>query len=88
MMEEANIMVSMPPGLRLEASTSIEDLGATMKPIHAKTPAHHVPREVRAATTTRRSINLLLATFMITLTLVQMPEATSKTLGLHVTKQR
>ena len=50
-------MAPMPPDLRLEAPTSIEDLGATMKPIHSKMPAHHVSREVGAATATRRSIN-------------------------------
>ena len=76
MMEEANIMAPTPLDLRLEAPTSIEDPGATMKPIHAKTPTHHVPREVRAATATRRSINLPLATFTITLTPAWMPVAT------------
>ena len=74
-MEEANIMATTPPDLRLEAPTSIEVPGATMKPIHDKTPTHHVPREVGVATTTRRSINPPLATFMITLTPVRMPVA-------------
>ena len=87
-MEEAIIMASMPPDLSLEVPTSIEDLGSTMKHIHDTMLAHHVPREVRAATATRRTINKPFETFAITLTLVQMPEATSKTLGPHVMKQR
>ena len=70
----------------LEAPTSLEDSGATMKPIHAKTPAHHVPREVRAATTTKRLINPLLVTFAITLTLVRMLMVVSKIAGPHATK--
>ena len=65
-------MVPTPPDLSLEAATSIEDLVATMKPIHAKTPTHHVPREVKAATATRRSINSLLTTFVITIMPVEM----------------
>ena len=81
-------MASMPLDLRLEAPTSIEDPGATMKPIHAKTPTHHIPREVGAATITRRSINPPLVTFMITLTPVWMPVATSKIVGPHAMKQR
>ena len=81
-------MAPMLPNLRLEAPTSIEVLGATMKPIHAKTPTHHVPREVGAATATRRSINPPLATFAITLTLVRMPVAASKIAGPHAMKQR
>ena len=66
-MEEANIMAPTPSDLMLEAPTSIEDLGATMKPIHAKTLAHYIPREAGAATPTSRSINPLLVTFMVTL---------------------
>ena len=59
-----------------------------MKTIHAKMLAHHVPREVRAATITRSSINPSLMTFMITLTPVWMPVATSKIVGPHAMKQR
>ena len=66
-------MASTPPDLKMESPTSIEDPGATMKPIHTKTAAHHVPREVEASTATRRSINPLLMTFAITLMPVQMP---------------
>ena len=87
-MEEANIMAPTPSDLRLEAPTSIEVPGATMKPIHTKMPAHHIPREVEVATATRRSINPPLGTFVITLTPVRMPVATSKTKVLHATKQR
>ena len=58
-MEEANIIVPRDPNLRLEVPTSIEDPEATMKLIHATAAAHHVPREVEAATATRRSINPL-----------------------------
>ena len=87
-MEEANIMASTLPNLKLEVPTSIEDLGATMKPIHSKTPTHHVPREVGVATATRRSIYPLLVTFVITLTPVRMPMAASKIVGPHAMKQR
>ena len=79
-------MAPMPPDLRLEAPTSIEDLGATMKPIHTMTTAHRVPREVEAAIATRRSINPPLMTFAITLMPVWMPLATSKTVGPHAMK--
>ena len=81
-------MAPTPPDLKLEAPTSIGVLGATMKPTHANTPAHHVPREVGAATASRRSINPPLATFTITLTPVRMPMAALKIAGLHATKQR
>ena len=73
-MEEANIMVPTPPDLSLEAATSIEDLVATMKLIHATTAALHAPREVGAATATRRSINPF-TTFVTTSTLAQMSAA-------------
>ena len=65
-MEEVNIMVLMPPNLKLEAPTSIEVLGETVKPIHIMKPALHTAREVRAGTATRRSINPTLATFVTT----------------------
>ena len=55
--EEASIMASRAPDLRLEVPNSIEDLEATMKLIHAMMAAHRAPREVRAATAIRRSIN-------------------------------
>ena len=57
------------PDLRLEVPTSIEDPEATMKLIHAMMAAHRAPREVGAATATRRSINPFLATFVNTSTL-------------------
>ena len=65
-MEEASITSLRAPDLRLEVPTSIEDLEATMKLIHTTTVALHAPREVRAATATRRSINPSLMTFMTT----------------------
>ena len=77
-MEEASIMASRALDLRLEVPTSIEDPGATMKPIHSKTPTHHVPREVGVATATRRSINPSLTSFVITLMPVWMPVAHQK----------
>ena len=86
MTEEASITASRAPDLRLEVLTSIEDLEATMKLIHATTTTLHAPREVGAATATRRSINPPLVTFTITLTLVQMLVATSKTAGPHAMK--
>ena len=58
MVEETNIMASRALDLRLEVPTSIEDLEATMKLIHATM--------VRVATATRRSINPSLMTFMTT----------------------
>ena len=73
-MEEASIMVPRAPDLRLEVPTSIEDWEATMKVIHATTIAHRDPREVGAATTTRRSINPF-ATFVTTSTLALMSVA-------------
>ena len=68
MMKEVNIKAPSTPNTKAVALISIEDPRATMKPIHAKTPAHHVPREVRAATTTKRLINPLLVTFATTST--------------------
>ena len=87
-MEEASIMAPRAPDLRLEVSTSIEDPEATMKLIHATTATHCAPREVKAATVTRRSINLPLTTFVTTSTLAQMSVAASKIAGLHAMKQR
>ena len=75
------------PDLRLEVPTSIDDPEATMRLIHAMTTAHRAPREVGAATATRRSINPL-ATFVTTSTPTQMSAAASKTAGPHATKQR
>ena len=66
MTEEASNMAPRAPDLRLEVPTSIEDLEATMKLIHAMMAAHRAPREVGAATTMRRSINPSLTTFMTT----------------------
>ena len=66
-MEEASNTAPMALGLRLEVPTSIEGLEATMKLIHATTTTHLAPREVWAATATRRSINPLV-TFMTTST--------------------
>ena len=66
-MEEASIMVPRAPNLRLEVPTSIEDPEATMKLIHAMMAAHRTPREVGAATATRRSIKPLV-TFVTTST--------------------
>ena len=66
MMKEASITAPRALGLWLEVSTSIEDLEATMKLIHIMTPALHAPREVEAATATRRSINPSLVTFATT----------------------
>ena len=54
-------MAPRAPNLRLGVPTSIEDLEATMKLIHAMMVAHRAPREVRVAPTTRRSINPSLA---------------------------
>jgi len=65
-MEQASITASRAPDLRLEVPTSIEDLEATMKLIHATTATHRAPREVGAATETRRSINPSLVTFVTT----------------------
>ena len=59
-----------------------------MKLIHATTAAHHAPREVRAAITTRRSINPSLVTFVTTSMQAQMSMATSTTAGPHAMKQR
>ena len=73
MMEEASIMAPRSPDLRLEVPTSIEDLEATMKLIHDTTAALRAPREVGAETTTRRSINPSLMTFVTTSTSAQMP---------------
>ena len=85
-MEEASITSLRAPDLRLEVPTSIDDPEATMRLIHAMTTAHRAPREVGAATATRRSIYPLLVTFVITLTPVRMPMAASKTVGPHATK--
>ena len=71
MIEEASIMELRAPDLRLEVPTSIQDPEATMKLIHATTAAHRAPREVGAATITRRSIKPL-ATFVTTSTPAQM----------------
>ena len=68
MMLASSIMAPRAPDLRLEVPTSIEDPEGIMKLIHATTAALHAPREVRAATATRRSIYPLLVTFVITLT--------------------
>ena len=59
-------MALRAPDHRLEVPKSIEDLEATMKLIHATTAALSAPREVEAATATRRSINPSLVTFMTT----------------------
>ena len=67
-MEEASITALRAPDLRLEVPTSIEDLEATMKLIHATTTALCAPREVEAATATRRSINPSLVIFGTTST--------------------
>ena len=88
MTEEASITAPSAPDLRLEVPTSIEDLEATMKLIHATMATLHTPREVRAATATRRSINPSLVTFVTTSMLVQMSVAASKIAGSHATKQR
>jgi len=74
-MEEASITASRAPDLKLEVPTSIEDPDATMKLIHVTMLTLHAPREVRAATTTRRSINPSLVTFMTTSTPAQMSAA-------------
>ena len=86
MTEEVNIKASSTPDTKATAPISIEDLGATMKPIHTMTTAHRVPREVEAAIATRRSINPPLMTFAITLMPVWMPLATSKIVGPHAMK--
>ena len=64
--EEASIMTSRAPNLRLEVPTSIEDLEATMKLIHATMATHRAPREIRASSTTKRLINPSLMTFVTT----------------------
>ena len=74
--------------LRLEVPTYIEDLEATMKLIHTTTAAHCAPREVGAATATRRSINPSLTIFVTTSMPAQMSAAASKTVGPHAMKQR
>ena len=81
-------MAPRAPNLRLEVPTSIEDLEATMKLIHATMATHYAPREVREATTTRRLINPSLTTFTTTSMPAQMSTAALKTIGLHATKQR
>ena len=54
MMEEDSITAPRAPNLRLDVPTSIEDLEATMKLIHATMAAHRAPREIKASTTTWR----------------------------------
>jgi hypothetical protein len=49
-MEDASIMAPRATDLRLEVPTSIGDLGATMKLIHATTIALRASRVVEAAT--------------------------------------
>ena len=71
MTEEASITAPRALDLRPDVPTSIEDPEATMKLIHAMMAAHRTPREVGAATITRRSIKPL-ATFVTTSTPAQM----------------
>ena len=87
-MEEASIRAPRALDLRLQVPTSIEDLEATMKLIHTTTPARHAPREVVAATATRRSINPSPMTFATTSMLAQMSTTASKIAGPHTMKQR
>ena len=63
---EASITPPRAPNLRLVVPTSIEGPEATMKLIHTTMAALHAPREVEAATATRRSINPSLVTFATT----------------------
>ena len=87
-MEEARFPTSRAPDLRLEVPTSIDDPEATMRLIHAMTTAHRAPREVGAATATRRLINPSLTTFITTSMLAHMFAAASKIVGPHATMQR
>ena len=88
MMEEASNTMPMALDLWPEVPTSIGDPETTMKLIHATIVAHCAPREVGAATATRRSINPSLVTFVTTSMQAQMSMATSTTAGPHAMKQR
>ena len=68
MMEEASNTVPMAPDLWPEVPTSIGDLEATMKLIHATMPAYHATRELGVATVIRKSINPTPVTFLTTST--------------------
>ena len=68
MTEEASNTVPMALDQWPKVPTSIGDLEATMKLIHATMPAYHATRELGVATVIRKSINPTPVTFLTTST--------------------